>query len=292
MAYGGFLYDLLVVPMLFYRPTRWIAVALSVGFHVFNGLTLDIGVFPWFMLATLVVFFPIDTLRHRLNLFFGNKTDQVSTANAVHRPTAMAGLGAALASIYVIVNLLLPIRPWVYPGDANWNERGQRFAWRMMLRDKHALTTFLLVDANSPEYIVVPSSIILTPNQMIHADVHPDLVRQTAVELRKLVREEFGVEQCSVHALALTSLNGRRPAPLVDPTVDLSEVSPGRWREWITEDPGPFLDPPWVEPIEQWWIKFRGARALPDAPRPTSQRTATVPAGDEGKDGASADGQR
>ena len=62
MVYGGFAYDLLIVPMLIWKPTRLIAVMMSLAFHLTNAYTLRIGVFPWFMLATLVVFFPPETL--------------------------------------------------------------------------------------------------------------------------------------------------------------------------------------------------------------------------------------
>ena len=215
MAYGGFLYDLLVVPMLLYRRTRWIAVALSLVFHLSNAITLSIGVFPWFMLATLVVFFPVETLSRRLRLFLGQRVEgagvQRRAADDSGATTSIDKLGLALALAYVSVQVVLPMRPWVYPGDANWNQRGHQLAWRMMLRDKQALTRFLLVDPDASEYIVAPSTIILTPNQAAHADHHPELIRQTAVQLKELAREELGVADCRVHALALVSLNGRRP---------------------------------------------------------------------------------
>ena len=67
MSYGGILYDALVVPMLLWRPTRWLAVVLSLIFHLTNATLLTIGVFPWFMLATLVVFFPPETLPNILS---------------------------------------------------------------------------------------------------------------------------------------------------------------------------------------------------------------------------------
>ncbi|MGB7328803.1 MAG: HTTM domain-containing protein [Rubripirellula sp.] len=254
-VYGGFGYDLMVVPMLLWRPTRWVAVLLSIGFHLTNAMTLTIGVFPWFMLATLVVFFPPETLRRRLRLFLGSDSrnptlDTSQTALPVSQVTRFA-IGAAI--VYVVIHCLLPIRPALFPGDSNWNERGHRFAWRMMLRNKQALTHYLVVDRNSDDFLFVPSTIVLTGYQSQRADHHPELIRQTAVAISEAAAE-LGVPENRVYALALVSLNGRRPKPMVDPNVDLTAVQRGWWRdEWVDDDLEPMLDPPWTTPTEQWW---------------------------------------
>ncbi|TWU55448.1 HTTM domain-containing protein [Rubripirellula reticaptiva] len=254
-VYGGFGYDLMVVPMLLWRPTRWVAVVMSIGFHLTNAMTLTIGVFPWFMLATLVVFFPPETLRRRLRLFLGNDShdeleDTPPAAVSISRVTRFA-IGAAI--LYAMIHCLLPIRPALFPGDSNWNERGHRFAWRMMLRNKQALTHYLVVDRNSDDFLFVPSTTVLTGYQAQRADHHPELIRQTAVAISEAAAE-LGVPENRVYALALVSLNGRRPKPMVDPYVDLTEVQRGWWRDgWVDDDLEPMQDPPWTTPTEQWW---------------------------------------
>lgn len=282
-VYGGFLYDLMIVPLLLFRRTRWVAVGLSLFFHLNNAWMLDIGVFPWFMLATLVVFFPPDTLQRRLDLFLGRSTltkptDGESLAKetklAVSVPSwssisSLSRLGFALATLYVIVQLLLPLRPAILPGDSNWNEHGHRFAWRMMLRHKEALTHYLVVDQDSDDYLFLPSTTVLSGYQAQRADHHPELIRQTAVQISKAAAE-LGVPNNRVYALALVALNGRKPIALVDPTVDLSRVRPSDWTsDWITPDPGPFLDPPWLVPKERWWQELE----LPEPFKPLQGRT-------------------
>ena len=142
MSYGGFLYDLLIVPMLLYRRTRWLGVLLSLTFHLTNATLLQIGVFPWFMLATILVFFPPNTLPRIWDWFVGRKQYRDDAASQIPpRPLTRFGrLGVGAAIVYVVIQILLPVRPWVLPGNASWNERGQRFAWRMMLRDKVTLS--------------------------------------------------------------------------------------------------------------------------------------------------------
>ncbi len=307
-VYGGILFDLCVVPLLLYRPTRSIAVALALIFHLTNAAMLPIGVFPWFMLATLVVFFPAETVSNRKRIFLGQSVlrgagcgegntgsgntgrdepgrekpklgdSSRSDPGATMPPmpgapmpgaplpgAPMPGIQTAswvtrsgwlLASTYVVIQLLLPMRPWIYRGDANWNERGHRFAWRMMLRRKEALTHYLVVDVNTNDYLFVPSTVVLTATQAAEADYHPELIRQTAVELGKLA-VKLGAADHRVHALALVSLNGRRPKPIVDPMIDLSKAARfGPGEDWICEDAGPFHDPPWLYPKDEWWNRI------------------------------------
>lgn len=260
-SYGGIVYDLLVVPMLFWRPTRWLAVLLSLVFHLTNACLLDIGVFPWFMLAALIVFFPVDTLP---KLFSSRQNDSLQSASQQSSPDGCrrtreksSRLGYKLAACYVAIQLMLPIRPWIHPGDASWNERGHRFAWRMMLRNKRTLVHYLVVDQDTNAFIFVPSNQIMTAFQMKHAERDPELIRQGAVQLAAATRL-MGVENCRIHALAIVSLNGRKPALLVDPKADLARAKPGWLQDaWVQQDPGPFLNEPWIVDPEQWWTEIR-----------------------------------
>tara|TARA_R110002049_G_scaffold72490_2_gene187237 strand:- start:280820 stop:282325 length:1506 start_codon:yes stop_codon:yes gene_type:complete len=270
MSYGGLLYDLLIVPMLLYRRTRWLGIFLSLAFHLTNAKLLNIGVFPWFMLATLFVFLPPQTLRQIWNWLVGIKTDTAQTAQshpAFASPSNRRGVG--LAIIYVIVQLVLPIRPWVLPGNASWNERGQRFAWRMMLRDKVTLVHFLVIDSDTGEYLFLPSHTVLTANQMLTAERNPDLIRQAAVQLADLAAK-LGTPQCRIHCLALVSLNGRRPQPMIDPTVDLLAVQRGWFiDDWVNVEPGPLPESIWDVEKERWWAELE----LPDPFKPLQGRS-------------------
>jgi hypothetical protein len=58
-SYGGMLFDLLVVPLLLWRRSRWITLLVVIGFHLLNASLFNIGYFPWLMLlATALVFVP------------------------------------------------------------------------------------------------------------------------------------------------------------------------------------------------------------------------------------------
>lgn len=58
VSYSGLLLDLLALPLLMWRKTRpWMAVALII-FHLMNDRLFTIGIFPWFMIAALVIYLP------------------------------------------------------------------------------------------------------------------------------------------------------------------------------------------------------------------------------------------
>ena len=273
MSYGGFFYDLLIVPMLMYRRTRWLGILLSLAFHLTNATLLRIGVFPWFMLATMFVFFPPETLPRIWNWFVGRRPTRSDPASRLPpwRPTRLGRLGLAVAIVYVVIQLVLPVRPWLLPGNASWNERGQRFAWRMMLRDKVTLVHFLVVDVDTGSYLFLPSHTVLTANQMQTAQRSPELIRQSAVKLAELAAE-LGTENSRIHCLALVSLNGRRPQPMIDPTVDLLQVRRGWFSDdWVTESPGPLPETSWTVETEQWWKEL----VLPEPFKPLQGKTPT-----------------
>jgi len=57
-AYGGMLFDLLIVPVLWWKPTRIVGLLLAIGFHLANHVLFNIGIFPWFMLAATIILWP------------------------------------------------------------------------------------------------------------------------------------------------------------------------------------------------------------------------------------------
>ena len=57
MSYGGMIYDLIVGPMLFFDIFFWLAIALTLFFHLTNKLIFNIGIFPWLMIASTSLYF-------------------------------------------------------------------------------------------------------------------------------------------------------------------------------------------------------------------------------------------
>jgi ABC-type multidrug transport system fused ATPase/permease subunit len=75
IAYAGIFFDLLVIPLLLFKKTRTIAFIASLIFHIFNSITLQIGIFPFFALTFVVFFYPPEKIR---KLFFRKKPQLIN----------------------------------------------------------------------------------------------------------------------------------------------------------------------------------------------------------------------
>lgn len=222
-AYGGLLFDLLFPFLVLWRPTRLPMLVLNVAFHVTNANLFSIGVFPWMMIAANVLFLPPNWL----------KLPQVG---AVHEPPnasprARQLIVVALAA-YLLVQILVPLRHWLYPGDVHWTEEGHRFSWRMKLRDKEGFARFFLTDPQTGAIWEADPLAYLTSWQFDEMIGRPDMVLQFAHHLAEAARAQ-GYEDVEVRAWVLVSLNGRTPQILIDHTVDLAAqprtILPASW---------------------------------------------------------------
>lgn len=227
-SYGGLLLDLAFVPMLLWKRTRLAAYGLLLCFNGMNAWLFDIGIFPWMMMAASLVFFPPDWPR------FGRRAEPAPSSS----PAPFSRPVLACMAVWVAVQLLLPFRHWAYPGDVAWTEEGHLFSWRMKLRDKQAEEmTFRVRDPRSGHEWGIEPGDFLTARQKARMAGQPDLIHQFALHLAEEYRREYGME-VEVRVDAMVSLNGGRPAPLIDPQVDLAaQPRDLRCKPWITRRP-------------------------------------------------------
>jgi vitamin K-dependent gamma-carboxylase-like protein len=213
-AYGGLLLDLLIVPLLLWKPTRPYAFAVGLVFHGTNALLFRIGIFPWMMMAATTLFFAPDWPR-RVGLMPKAAPDGDDV-----RPRG-GRLTLAAVGVWVIVQLLVPLRHFLYPGNVSWTEEGHRFAWHMKLRDKEARALFTVTDpADGATWTVRPRE-RLTRLQTSSMAGQPDMILQFAHHVAREARQQ-GRAAVQVRAQVSASLNGREPQLLVDPEVDLA----------------------------------------------------------------------
>ena len=232
-SWSGLLLDLLLVPALFWRRTRHLAVATARAFHLLNSQLFEIGVFPWLMIAATPLFFEPDWPR-RLRLLPARRGPDPSKLSVPVGTLSPAGqAGAAALAIYVALQLLLPFRHLLYPGDVDWTEEGGQFAWRMKLRDKRGELHFMAVDpVNRKAVMLTGVESVLTRKQRGMMRHDPDMIRQFAQRLAEGLRERGG-EGMEIRAVTSLSLNGRPPQPMIDPEVDLASlpgtIGPSDW---------------------------------------------------------------
>jgi len=235
-AYGGLLFDLLVVPFLLWPKTRTYAFVVAVLFHVTNAKLFQIGVFPWMMIAVTTIFFAPGWPRRFLRL------EPVSAILAVSRPRP--GWMAVLA-LYVLLQALLPLRHFLYPGVVSWTEEGHMFAWHMKLRDKEAELALVVRDPingglrrierkkEQEKQQRTPVFDELLYWQYDKMSGRPDMILQYAHHVARKERRKTG-HDVEVRAVTSASLNSRPPQPLIDPAVDLAKQPRSLWpATWI-----------------------------------------------------------
>ncbi len=241
MSYGGLLFDLLIVPGLLWRRTRVFAFCASLFFHLFNSITFGIGIGPYLGISLSAFFFPAATIDR---IFFQTRTavgeigeaPSAAPASESAPPAPARAHRAALAfyAIFFLVQLLLPLRHWLYEGHVNWTEEGHRMSWHMMVRNKMGTIYYKVRDpATGKEWIVRPQQ-YLTPKQAERVATRPDILWQFAQLLRREY-EAKGIKPVEIFAHARVSLNGREHRPFVDRRVNLAAVEWEHFghKEWI-----------------------------------------------------------
>jgi vitamin K-dependent gamma-carboxylase len=108
-----------------------------------------------------------------------------------------------------------------YPGPVNWTYEGHRFSWRMKLVDRDARAQFYVINPNNGQTREVDPGAILARHQSSKMAARPDMILQFAHYLARKV-PFYGTKPLRVEARVLVSLNGRKPALLLDQNVDLA----------------------------------------------------------------------
>lgn len=213
-AWGGLLFDLLIVPLLLWHRTRLPAYLALVFFHTFNAKLFTIGIFPLVMVAASMVFFPPDWLRRE-------PPEGTPVPGAAPEPQHRR-LICMLLCVYAAVQVLMPLRHFLYPGYVSWTEEGHRFAWHMKLRAKRSNVSFRVEDANGNTLtdFVQPKDFLGRKQYRVMAG-RPDMVLQYAHHLARDY-ETRGQPGVRVYADSSVSLNRRPAIPLIAPSADLA----------------------------------------------------------------------
>lgn len=229
MSWAGFAFDTTITAWLSWPKTRLPAYAVLVVFHGLTGYLFNIGMFPLIMTTSALILFSPSWPR-RLIKRLGPPPSSLPTSSA-KIPRAVA----LVIALHVVVQLALPLRHLVYPGPVLWNEDGMRFAWHVMVREKHGSVMFVAHFADG-RALQIPPNNYLTWRQEREMATQPDLILQLARrigdDLHRRGHRDFGL-----HAITSVSLNGRPPVPMIDPDVDLLRVRDFGPRTWVSAPP-------------------------------------------------------
>jgi vitamin K-dependent gamma-carboxylase len=256
-SYASAAFDLSIPLWLSLERTRPYAYAIVIVFHVVVWLLFPIGVFSWVMIVSTTIFFDPGwprrlTSRLRSRLPGAGARQAALSGTQGHAPAPSTGVtppapsdragrlgsaGLAAVAVYLMIQIAVPLRYLLYPGNVNWHEQGFRFAWRVMLVEKAGQVEFtVLTGADDRRFVVYPRE-QLTPLQYKMMSTQPDMIQQFARHLRNGFRAQ-GYDRVRVYADAWAAMNGHPRQRLIDPRVDLASA------------PWSLAPSPWILPLQ------------------------------------------
>lgn len=252
-SYLGLFFDLLVIPAILWKPTRIPALAATACFHLMNARLFNIDIFPWLMLGSTIILFAPDLLPAsvpwkskltptRKSRPIGNEspgtTDSVggqrSQSDRARRCTA------GILAVYVTLQILIPLRHYLYPGEAAWTDEGHLFSWRMLMRTKRGMIPEFPMTYRKDGKLVQGQIPVLQNEdfwgrhwQARNIVTDPDMVLQFCQLSADALRRD-GMEPIEIRAIVHVSLNGREPRLLINPDVNLLNVRRSLWpKDWV-----------------------------------------------------------
>lgn len=224
-SWGGCLYDLSIPFLLLNARTRLFGYTAVIIFHGLTAILFPIGMFPYIMIATALIFFSADFHNKILGTLgkWMKVGPEVLRASGAYHPSSLSNSGIlpAAFAIFLLVQVAIPFRHILYPGELFWTEEGYRFSWRVMLMEKAGYAQFIVRDADGKK-VVVDNREFLTPLQEKMMSTQPDMILQYAHLLRDHYARQ-GFRSPEVYVDSYVAVNGRLGKPLINPLTDLSK---------------------------------------------------------------------
>lgn len=244
-SWFGAVYDLFIVFILVNKRTRLLGFTLVVVFHLTTSLLFPIGMFPYIMIVSTLIFF--SSRFHTKCLALLSRIFRLpislleSTKEYLPHSKSLYKLSIGLLTIFLAFQLVFPFRYLLYPGELFWTEEGFRFSWRVMLMEKAGYAQFKVTDTKTGKSIYVNNDDFLTRFQEKQMAFQPDFILEYAHFLHDNY-EAQGMSDPKVNAECYVALNGRLSRPYVDSTIDLAHIPESfQHKEWIL----PFQDTIW-----------------------------------------------
>lgn len=236
-SWGGMIYDICIPFLMLNRKIRPFAFIFLLFFHGVTGWLFQIGVFPLVMSSAAIIFFDpkfhqnlIDKANNLFKLTIFNTPLVVIKSSKP--PQKSNGYLVILMFIFFTIQLLLPWRYLLYPGNLFWTEEGFRFSWRVMLVEKAGNATFYIKNPVTGREGIVDNQEFLNIHQIKQMSFQPDMILEFAHYLASHYEKQYGVKP-HVRAEVYVTMNGSSSRLLIDPTVNLANeeesLKPKKW---------------------------------------------------------------
>ncbi len=230
----GFLFDLLIIPIMLIPKLRRVGVLMALIFHLFNSAVFQIGIFPYFSLIMMIFFFPTEWFQEK---FFPKKSFMLDRLEETEKNGTRKIIFRYVFFAYFAWQLYLPIRHHFISDNVFWTEEGHRMSWRMMLRSKAGNTTFYTVDKSGKKEMIAIGK-YLTSKQINKMAYSPDMIWQFAHILKDQLDAD-GKKGIKVFVKSSVSVNNSEFYPFIDEKIDLAAT---KWsyfghQSWILPKP-------------------------------------------------------
>lgn len=236
MSWCGALYDLSIPFLLLYKRTRLLAFGLVVFFHVFTRVLFPIGMFPFIMIVATLIFFDAslhEKIIQYIKRVFSISSETVQQVKEYTYPKLKKKVILSILGTLFILQILLPWRYLLYPGELFWTEEGFRFSWRVMLMEKAGYANFKIVDGETGKFFYVNNTDFLTSFQEKQMSFQPDFILEYAHYLGDHFKKD-GHKNIEVYVESFVALNGRLSQPYINPNIDLYKQKESfKHKDWI-----------------------------------------------------------
>jgi vitamin K-dependent gamma-carboxylase len=253
LNYGGVFFDIFIGPLLWWEKTQKVAIWLCLGFHGLNyflfnfGPSGEIGMFPVLMFATSILFVDADRIRQWWVSKFGSSINKIvpanknSSSNIGEMPSFAhhAKFILPLTVLFVVWQLLMPLRPFFFKGKTAWTNQGNYFSWRMKFAVKQGDIAFYGATSPSDSLRQINIGKLVNSAQINSMKVDPTMILQLGNYIGKEL-ERRGAKDPVVKCRSMISLNAMPPEPIVDSTINILPLTHKMTQndEWILPHKG------------------------------------------------------
>lgn len=170
------------------------------------------------MSLSSLIFFAPNWPQILMNRFSKNKIDLSVSKVPLKNNANDFGIREYILFAYFLLQVTIPLRHILYPGQVIWTEETIKFSWQVMVADKVGSAVFTIQNRQ-----INPKD-ILTDYQYRMMTIQPEHILQFARYLQKQEYERTGIAGIPVYVLSHVSINGKPARPLFSPNEDLTKI--------------------------------------------------------------------
>ena len=228
LIYGGWIFDLAIPFLLFFRKTRFMAILTVLIFNITNGLIFDdIGAFP--ILASLSMLCFIE------GAWFPSMIQNKIQINKPETFIPKTKWVKIILVSFFAFQLLFPLRHYMISSHPEWSGQGHYFSWRMKSYTKDVeLKVYAYDKVENMRLYPINTGIDNYTLQRIAA--FPAMVPKIAQSvLNKIERLDGKKENIGISVDYMVSLNNRQVKRAIKSDIDITKVNYNwiRQNHWI-----------------------------------------------------------